>query len=116
MAFRPHDHPGETPPRPLSSPRPSSSSGVRTAAVQARELIHLETAFVRVLYVPHSVEHGRPRGCGAISPVIRLRTASPTAVSSNQLIPLRSPSVEIGDVEQAGLSHYRISCRVIAIK
>ena len=35
-------------------------SGVRTAAVQARGLIHIETAFVRMLYVLHAIEHGRP--------------------------------------------------------
>ena len=33
----------------------------------------------------------------------------------HQLIPLRSPPVEVGGVEQAGWSHYRISRRVIAI-
>ena len=33
----------------------------------------------------------------------------------HQLIPLRSPPVEVGDVEQAGWSHYRISRRVVAI-
>ena len=35
--------------------------GARTAAVQARGLIRTETAFVRTLYVLHSIEHGCPR-------------------------------------------------------
>ena len=33
----------------------------------------------------------------------------------HQLIPLRGPPVEVGDVEQAGWRHYRISRRVVAI-
>jgi hypothetical protein len=33
----------------------------------------------------------------------------------HQLIPLRSPPVEAGDVEQAGSGHYHISRRVLAI-
>ena len=32
----------------------------------------------------------------------------------HQLIPLRSPPVEVGDVQQAGRSHYRISRRIVA--
>ena len=36
------------------------ASGAPTAAVLARGLIHMETAFVRMLYVLHSIEHGRP--------------------------------------------------------
>jgi Glycosyl transferase family 2 len=40
--------------------RSRSPSGARTAAVLARGLIHMETAFVRMLYVLHSIEHGRP--------------------------------------------------------
>jgi glycosyltransferase involved in cell wall biosynthesis len=35
-------------------------SGARTAAVQARSLIDIEAAFIRMLYVLHSIEHGRP--------------------------------------------------------
>ena len=31
------------------------------------------------------------------------------------MIPLRSPLVEVGDVEQAGWSHYRISRRVVVL-
>ena len=34
----------------------------------------------------------------------------------NQLIPLRSPPIEVGDVQQAGRSHYRISRRMVAIR
>jgi len=33
----------------------------------------------------------------------------------HQLIPLRSPPIEVGDVQQAGRSHYRISRRMVAI-
>jgi Glycosyl transferase family 2 len=51
--------------------------GARTAAVQAADLIHLETAFVRMLYVLRSIEHGRPCIHPARSPVIRLPTAVP---------------------------------------
>jgi len=36
------------------------ASGARTALVQARGLIHIEAAFVRMLYVLYSIEHGRP--------------------------------------------------------
>lgn len=34
--------------------------GVLTAAVSARGLLHMETAFVRTLYLVHSIEHGCP--------------------------------------------------------
>jgi glycosyltransferase involved in cell wall biosynthesis len=54
----------------------------RTAVALARGLIHMEMAFVRMLYVLHSIEHGRPRIHRARSPIIRPRTASPTAVPS----------------------------------
>jgi glycosyltransferase involved in cell wall biosynthesis len=60
------------------------ASGVRTAAVQARALVHIETAFVRMLYVLHSIEHGLPRVHRARSPIIRPRTASLTAVPSGR--------------------------------
>jgi hypothetical protein len=57
------------------------ASGARTAAVLARDLIHMETAFVRILYVLlYSIEHGRLCMHWARSPIIRPRTASPTAV------------------------------------
>jgi glycosyltransferase involved in cell wall biosynthesis len=49
--------------------------GARTAAVQARGLIRLETAFVRMVYVMHSVEHGRPCTHRARSPIIHDRIA-----------------------------------------
>ena len=55
------------------------ASGAPTAAVLARGLIHMETAFVRMLFVLHSIEHSRP-AYTARSPIIRPRTASPTAV------------------------------------
>ena len=58
--------------------------GARTSAVLARDLIHMETALVRMLYVLHSIEHGRPGRHRARSPIIRPRTASPTAVPSGR--------------------------------
>ena len=60
------------------------AAGARTAAVPARGLIHTETAFVRMLYVLHAIDHGRPCTHRARSPIIRSRTASPTAVHSGQ--------------------------------
>jgi glycosyltransferase involved in cell wall biosynthesis len=36
------------------------ASGVRTAAVPARSFIQMETAFMRMLYVMYSIEHGCP--------------------------------------------------------
>jgi glycosyltransferase involved in cell wall biosynthesis len=36
------------------------ASGLRTAAVPTRSFIQFETAFVRMLYVLHSIEHGSP--------------------------------------------------------
>ena len=32
-----------------------------------------------------------------------------------KLIPLRSPPIEVGDVEQAGRGHYRVSRRMVAM-
>ena len=40
--------------------RSRRASGARTAAVPARGFIQMETAFVRVLCVLHSIEHGCP--------------------------------------------------------
>ena len=54
--------------------------GARTAAVPARDLIHMETALVRMFYVLHAIEHGRPCRYSARSPITRPRTASPAAV------------------------------------
>jgi glycosyltransferase involved in cell wall biosynthesis len=56
----------------------------RTAAIPARGLIHMEVALVRMLYVLHSIERGRPCMRQARSPMIRARTASPTAVPSGR--------------------------------
>jgi len=56
----------------------------RTTAVSARDLIHMETALVRTLYVLHSIEHGRPCRYSARSPIIRPRTSSPAAVPSGR--------------------------------
>jgi glycosyltransferase involved in cell wall biosynthesis len=60
------------------------ASGARTAAVPARELIHLETALVRMLYVLYSIEHGRPCRYSPRSPIIRPWTASPTGVPAGR--------------------------------
>jgi glycosyltransferase involved in cell wall biosynthesis len=60
--------------------------GARTPVVLARGLIQMEAAFVRMLYVLHSIEHGRSCTRRARSPIIRLRTASPTAVPSGRTI------------------------------
>jgi glycosyltransferase involved in cell wall biosynthesis len=60
------------------------ASGAPTAVVLARDLIHMETALVRLLYVLHSIEHDRPCGHSARSPILRPRTASPTAVPSGR--------------------------------
>ena len=60
------------------------ASGARTAVVQARGLIHTETAFVRMLYVLHSIQHGPICIHGARSPTIRPRIASATAVPSGR--------------------------------
>jgi hypothetical protein len=38
--------------------------GVRTGATPARGLIHMETALGRMLYLLHSIEHGRPWALG----------------------------------------------------
>jgi hypothetical protein len=40
------------------------ASSVRTAAVPARSIIQMETAFMRMLYVLYSIEHGCPCICG----------------------------------------------------
>ena len=50
-----------------------------TAAAQARDLIHLERAFVRMLYVLHSIEHGRACIHRARSPIIRTSTRRETS-------------------------------------
>jgi len=52
---------------------PRRAPGVRTAAVQARAVAQVETAFVRMLYVLYSVEHrqgipGCPQAAGGIRP------------------------------------------------
>jgi len=47
----------------------------RSAAAPARGLIHMETAFVRLLYVLHSIEPGRPFMHRARSPNPRPRDA-----------------------------------------
>jgi glycosyltransferase involved in cell wall biosynthesis len=51
------------------------ASGVPAAAILARDLIHTETALVRMLYVLHSIDHGRPCIHRARSLAIRQRAA-----------------------------------------
>jgi len=58
--------------------------GARTAVVPALGLIQTEAALLRMLYVLHSIEHGRPCRHRARSPIIRPRTASPAAVPSGR--------------------------------
>jgi len=58
----------------------------RTAAAQARGLIHLETAFGHVLYVLYSVEHGRRGTYRARSPTIRLPVAVPSGRSHRRVL------------------------------
>ena len=59
------------------------ASGAQTAVVYAHGLIHMESAFVRMLYVLHSMER-----IGSIhrarSAIIWLRIASPTAIPSGR--------------------------------
>jgi glycosyltransferase involved in cell wall biosynthesis len=52
-----------------------SAPGVRTVATPARGPIHTETALIRMLYVLHSMEHGRPFIHRASSPSFRSRVA-----------------------------------------
>jgi glycosyltransferase involved in cell wall biosynthesis len=61
------------------SRRSASSTG--KAVVPARGQIQLETALVRMLYVLHSMEHGRPRIHRARSPSIQSRAAAASARS-----------------------------------
>jgi len=56
-------------------------SGLRPAVVLARGLIQMEAAFVRVLYVVLSIEHGRLCIHRARSPIIWSRTASRIALT-----------------------------------
>ena len=56
------------------------ASGARTLAVLTPGPIHMETALVRMLYVLYFIERGRPCTYRARSPIIRPRTALPTAV------------------------------------
>jgi glycosyltransferase involved in cell wall biosynthesis len=60
------------------------ASGAHTAAVPAPGFIRIETAFGRMLYVLHFIEHGRPCIHRARSPIIRPPTAAPTAVPSGR--------------------------------
>ena len=70
--------------RARSRHRSHRESGARTPAVPARDLIHMETALVRMFYVLHSIEHSHPRRHQARSPIIRPRTASPAAIPTGR--------------------------------
>jgi glycosyltransferase involved in cell wall biosynthesis len=58
--------------------------GAPAAPVPARGLIHVETTFVRMLYALHSIDRGRLCVHQAGAPIIRPRTASPTAIPSGR--------------------------------
>jgi glycosyltransferase involved in cell wall biosynthesis len=64
--------------------RSRRAPSVRTAAVLAPGLIHMEAALVRTLYILHSVEHGCPSIRRTRSLSIRPRTSSPAAGTSGQ--------------------------------
>ena len=70
--------------------------GAPATAVPARGLIHVETTLVRMLYALHSIDRGRPCIHRAGAPIIRPRTASPTAVPSGL-----SPSPGTGSLAPA---------------
>jgi hypothetical protein len=59
------------------------ASGVRTASVATRGPTHMEATLERMRYILHSIEHA-PSIHRARSPIIRPRTASPTAVPSGR--------------------------------
>ena len=61
------------------------ASGAQTAVVYAHGLIHMESAFVRMLYVLHSMERiGPTPHTGQDQQIIWPRIASPTAVPSGR--------------------------------
>jgi glycosyltransferase involved in cell wall biosynthesis len=60
----------------------------QTAAASARGLIHMEAALVRMLYVLHSIEHGRPFMHRARSPNFRPRAADPAGRSHRRALHL----------------------------
>jgi glycosyltransferase involved in cell wall biosynthesis len=62
------------------------------AATPVRGLIHIETALLRMLYVLHSVEHGRPRVHRSRSPITRPRTAVPAGRSHRRPVKYRRRS------------------------
>ena len=59
-------------------------SGAPATAVPAHGLIHVQTALMRTLYALHALDRGRPCIHQAGAPIIRPRTASPTATPSGQ--------------------------------
>jgi glycosyltransferase involved in cell wall biosynthesis len=64
------------------------ASGTRTVPVPARGLVQMEAALARMLYVLHSVEHGRPCIHNARSSVIRPRAAGPSGRSHRRALHL----------------------------
>jgi glycosyltransferase involved in cell wall biosynthesis len=62
------------------------ASGTRTVPVLARGLVQMEAALVRMLYVLHSVEHGRARIHNARSSVLRPRAAGPSGRSHRRAL------------------------------
>jgi glycosyltransferase involved in cell wall biosynthesis len=66
------------------SSRPAS--GARTAAVPARGLVRMETALVRMLYILHTVEQGRPCAHRSRSPITRPRAAVPSGRSHRRAL------------------------------
>src|SRR5499427_309542 len=60
------------------------ASGARAAAVPASGLVHMQTAFVHMLYILRAIEHGRPCIHRAKSPSVRSGSPSPAAVPSGR--------------------------------
>jgi hypothetical protein len=76
-------------------------SGLRPAVVLARGLIQTETAFVRMLYVMLSIEHGRLSIHRARSPIIRPRP------HCGPHLPSAEPSSDTGSASRRGTTGRR---------
>ena len=83
--------------------RPAPAAG--TAAVPARGLVHLETAFVRMLYVLHCIEHGCPCIHGQDHRLPGARTALPAATPPAGVMP------RTGDLAREASDSPRTSAR-----
>ncbi len=64
------------------------ASGAPAAAAPARGLVHVEMALVRMLYVLHAIEHGRPCIYRVRSPITRPRTADSAGRSHRRVLHL----------------------------